>query len=324
MPVAPQSALVERRGNLDPVFQAAVLPDGTRPRSLTHVHLSRILAAEIQRSGRKPSSIRILDVGCGNGYLIDYLTSALGFAFPDHSIELFGIDVHDHGVQKRGFLTKAEEHLAGRHPGIDWANRLFLLDQSEAWPFPSGSFDFVVTNQVWEHVIDLDLLLAQMRLVMVPGGISINIFPVEECVFEGHTMLPFGHRVRDHDLRQVMLRTLTRLRLDRLGPLARPEDLDIESYGETRADYVSFLTKYRAWRDIASAAASSGFRIHHQYSGGLYWSKLGSLFGRDLKVGYRRNHPVLNSLLFPVIKRLSGITATLELKNTYDAGHVEE
>src|SRR5579872_1774211 len=163
--MTPDSAMSEHRGSVRPVLPAAVLPDGTRPRSLTHVHLARVLAAEIQRTRRPPSSIRILDVGCGNGHLIEYLYAALKFAFPCHSIDLYGIDVHDHGVQKQGFFELAKRQLCHRHPGVDWSERLFLLDLSEAWPFPSGSFHFVVTNQVWEHIAELQVFLQELRRV---------------------------------------------------------------------------------------------------------------------------------------------------------------
>ena len=62
-------------------------------------------------------------------------------------------------------------------------------------PFPDGSFDLVVNNQVMEHVADLDAALAEIRRVLRAGGLALSIFPARDVWREGHIGIPFAHRL---------------------------------------------------------------------------------------------------------------------------------
>jgi SAM-dependent methyltransferase len=53
-------------------------------------------------------------------------------------------------------------------------------------PFHADSFDLVISNQVFEHVADIDLALDEIRRVLRPGGAFLNIFPSIGVIREGH------------------------------------------------------------------------------------------------------------------------------------------
>jgi len=53
-----------------------------RAESVTNLHLLSIVNTEIKRKTDKKSLIRILDVGCGNGHLINYMFQALALLYP--------------------------------------------------------------------------------------------------------------------------------------------------------------------------------------------------------------------------------------------------
>ncbi len=74
---------------------------------------------------------RILDVGCGAGYLVDGLNKA-GF-------EAFGVDVSEYAILESPFKDKC--FLAS-------ANKL---------PFPSNSFDFIFSNGLFEYIKESDI-----------------------------------------------------------------------------------------------------------------------------------------------------------------------
>ena len=53
-------------------------------------------------------------------------------------------------------------------------------------PYPDESFDVVLSHDVLEHVQDPRLSLAEIRRVLRPGGLSINVFPVYLGAFSHH------------------------------------------------------------------------------------------------------------------------------------------
>lgn len=97
-----------------------------KAKSLTHQHLLAIINTELRK---KPEikSIRILDVGCGDGSLIAYLQEGVEILFPNMNFEIFGFDVGDHGVQPPDFFINAIKMLSERFPAISWNDRLSLI-----------------------------------------------------------------------------------------------------------------------------------------------------------------------------------------------------
>ncbi len=102
----------------------------------------------------------ILDNGCGLGTYLD--------AFAPFTPHRFGLELE---------LDRAQKALAVA-PGIVQA-------MGETLPFASGSFDFVFSNEVIEHVMDDRLAMAEMvRVTKVNGRILIfcpnRWYPVEQ------------------------------------------------------------------------------------------------------------------------------------------------
>jgi SAM-dependent methyltransferase len=60
-------------------------------------------------------------------------------------------------------------------------------------PFDDAAFEAVVTNQVVEHIEDLDLALAEISRVLRPGGRVLSLFPHAGVWREGHCAIPFLH-----------------------------------------------------------------------------------------------------------------------------------
>ena len=90
---------------------------------------------------------RILDVGTGPG-------DAAGRAV-ERGAEATGIDV----------AAAMVEIAAERHPGAT-----FLQASASDLPFPDGSFDAVVGNNVIQHVGEPQRAAREMRRVLAPGG----------------------------------------------------------------------------------------------------------------------------------------------------------
>lgn len=105
----------------------------------------------------------VLDLGCGEGALVD---------------ELIVRGVEAHGADFPQELGKG--------------NRLRAIEDPYRLPYPDGSFDFVLSAEVFEHVQDYPSTLREIRRVLRPGGVSIHTFPPRYVLTEGHTFVPLA------------------------------------------------------------------------------------------------------------------------------------
>jgi SAM-dependent methyltransferase len=129
------------------------------------------------------STTKIVDVGCGDGRLIKSLVGQ-GYA------NAVGTDILFHEKDPHG----AAEELRSRFPFVLTEGRL---------PFPDGSVDVVLSNQVFEHVSDKRAFLSEILRVLRRGGIALLVFPTSEAIVEHHVKLPYFHLA---DLRKAWVR----------------------------------------------------------------------------------------------------------------------
>lgn len=124
-----------------------------------------------------PGSI-CLDYGCGEGQLVaDGLSAGLDF---------WGAENYYNG--------KDWSHAMARTPP-ELRTRIKSLGENFRIPFDDGTFDFVSSIQVIEHVSDLDRTVEELARVTKIGAINIHNFPTSERVREAHLGVPYFHRV---------------------------------------------------------------------------------------------------------------------------------
>ena len=99
-----------------------------------------------------PAPRRILDVGCGTGYLLRQFAVRC-----PQAVELAGVDPAPAMIG------------AARTAGTDGRLR-WLEGTAEELPFPEGSFDLVVSTTSFDHWADQVAGLAQCARVLAPGG----------------------------------------------------------------------------------------------------------------------------------------------------------
>jgi len=113
----------------------------------------------------------ILDFGCGSGHHVyEYLDSGYQNVF--------------------GFDTK--NYVSLREPPDISHFRFNETGDLISLPFPDNYFDFVYSNQVFEHVIDKKKSFEEIYRVLKPGGVTIHIFPSKWRPIEPHIFVPFG------------------------------------------------------------------------------------------------------------------------------------
>jgi ubiquinone/menaquinone biosynthesis C-methylase UbiE len=105
-----------------------------------------------------PAGAHVLDVGCGDGGVIIALAEAgaicTGLEPSGRSLARASVRAEEHGVN----VTLVE--------GI-----------AERLPFPAGTFDLVILDNVLEHVDDRPLTLQEIHRVLRPGGLLYVVTP---------------------------------------------------------------------------------------------------------------------------------------------------
>lgn len=117
---------------------------------------------------------KMLDFGCGDGSLIK---SALG-----QRIDAYGCDISfDHKWVDEATLR-----------GMKAAGRVRQIETPYRLPFDDSSFNVVISDQVFEHVMDYGQALDELHRVMKPGGICVHMFPTRYRLIEGHIFVPLA------------------------------------------------------------------------------------------------------------------------------------
>ena len=59
--------------------------------------------------------------------------------------------------------------------------------------FPKSTFHFIFSEQVFEHVEDLNFVISECSRVTIRHGIGMHQFPSSKEVWESHLLMPFVH-----------------------------------------------------------------------------------------------------------------------------------
>lgn len=282
------------------------------PESITHVHLAAVINSEIDPGG-KPL-IRLLEAGCGNGGTLAYLLQALPAMRPEMSWDAYGFDVLDSAVQEDPqFLSAAADRLKRIDPQVDWTTRLLASASDEAWPYQDDFFDVVVSNQVLEHVRDLNAFMRQLQRTLRPGGISVHLFPLRAVVNEGHVHVPLAHKMKSHDLLRKYIELSNWLGIGRFDTYNTPGD-SLKDFAAKEADRLWYYTSYRTADSVLSACRSVGLRASFRYTPEFYRAKLRSLLGQNPRAAYER-HMIGDTLGTWILKYVSSVTLLVEKRN---------
>lgn len=102
---------------------------------------------------------KVLDVGCGNGYLLS--------RYALEGADVYGIDITETGIdlcQKRfSYLT------------LPYAGK-FNVASAESIPFPDNTFDCITSTGVLHHTPNTPKAVSEIFRVLKPGGRFITMF----------------------------------------------------------------------------------------------------------------------------------------------------
>jgi SAM-dependent methyltransferase len=113
---------------------------------------NRFYATLARRYG--PKSGRVLEVGCGLGHLLGWLTA-------HHRV--FGTDINLWAL-RQAQLNVPQGHFA-------------LASAEDLGAFPDGSFQIVIAKHVLEHLSHPERSISEMSRVLAPGGVLLAVTP---------------------------------------------------------------------------------------------------------------------------------------------------
>ena len=110
---------------------------------------------------------RVLDFGCGSGEMVSAYRAA--------GYQAFGCDI----------VVDRETPELRR-----------IRSEDLRIPFDDGTFDFVFSDQVFEHVADPERAACEIWRVLKPGGVSLHIFPSKLKPIESHVFVPLAGAIQ--------------------------------------------------------------------------------------------------------------------------------
>ncbi|KXK13734.1 MAG: methylase [Chloroflexi bacterium OLB14] len=149
----------QKEGRLYSDEVVAKLPSFQKNHALSNEWQARFKSAKRLRSylTQKNTSLKILDLGCGNGWLSNFLNQE------NHSI--YGVDQNLFELQQatRVFLSSAED-------GEKSEKLFFLKADIFSAPFPIESFDVILLASAVQYFPDLSRLLQTLFNYLKPNG----------------------------------------------------------------------------------------------------------------------------------------------------------
>jgi SAM-dependent methyltransferase len=136
---------------------------------VTTVFLDRFVNLLARNGEKLTPSAAILDFGCGAGSAV-YALVDRGFT------NTYGFDAFDHL----------------KHRSAEERQRFCFGMTNGSLPFSSDTFDFVFSEEVFEHVHNQVPVWREIYRIMKPGGVAIHAFPGPYCLIEPHNHVPFG------------------------------------------------------------------------------------------------------------------------------------
>lgn len=97
------------------------------------------------------SNLRVLDLGCGDGEQTRRWNHKIG------ANELIGVEISKSAAKR------------AKEKGV----QTIVCDANHQLPFVDSSFDVIISNQVIEHLANVDLFLSEANRVLEPSGYAV-------------------------------------------------------------------------------------------------------------------------------------------------------
>jgi SAM-dependent methyltransferase len=187
--------------------------------------------------------LAILDWGCGRGRAVA--------KFREMGYRSFGVDIDEMPIKNsENFFSSI---------GLCSEELLKVLNSNNISPFPNESFHVIYSEQVFEHIENMDAVAKEMYRIMKKGGIGIHHYPAKWVIKEGHLFQPFIHWFPKNRLRFLAILFFTILGLE--PNWSNSKNLSAIKKAEIYYQYSIHKTFYRSVKEIKKTFVKTGFSI---------------------------------------------------------------
>ena len=197
--------------------------------------LTNILSDYAKEKSLEKKSIRILDWGHGRGRTV-YLLRESGYNA--YGIEIDPVPYNNGLPYFVGKGHKPEEFL-------------FLVSEGCITQFPDNYFDIVISEQVLEHVRDLDACMAEISRITKTGGIHSHQFPAKWHFTEQHLFMSMIHWLPKNYLQFLLIHLNVMLKNYPEWP-SIPKSLKAKQKAKYYYNYSVEKTFYRSTKQLKS------------------------------------------------------------------------
>lgn len=128
-------------------------------------------------------NMRLMDFGCGEGRLVEAALS--------QGLDAYGCDLYDVRYSYDWNSPDISNELRE-------TRRLRPIQLPYRLPFEDSCMDVIISDQVFEHVLDYPQAIAETYRVLRPGGVFLHCFPSRYRCIETHIHVPMASMFAPH------------------------------------------------------------------------------------------------------------------------------
>jgi len=139
---------------------------------------------------------------------------------------------------------------------------LSMIDARGKTRFSNDFFHFIFSNQVLEHVRDMEAVASELRRITAWHGVGYHIYPGHRRPVEGHLFMPFIHWLPKNRIRKYVILICVSLGIEPKWESVK--DRNFKDKANVYFRYSVNKTYYRKYADVAKIFEKLDFLAHYE------------------------------------------------------------
>lgn len=176
--------------------------------------------------------IKVLEVGFGNEKLIQHL-----LCHSDITVNIFGVE--DFNYKSNAFSKK---NVFIKKQFNKKSYQIIALSETNQYPFLDNQFKVIYSNQVLEHIDNIESLIKENLRILDVDGIILHTFPLKNKIIESHLRIPFVHRIKNQIIQEKFIYFLSFLLMGKFK--YKKKYISLKDFSVQRAEYLNTKVHY--------------------------------------------------------------------------------